>query len=546
MKKIINIAALIALSICLFSCHKELVIPDPGFDMSETVQDSIRRDTSSVYHIAFNVKAPNGVRSIQLLNGRNFEVIKEFDQYTNQKNFEFNYDFDFSNIDAEQDSMFIYNIKIRTNDNRGYNKSVRILHMRLSHPEIEGPSNTMNIFGRAFVFDGSINTGYYQIEQIKATLNGKETANLSASDLNGATAYRLYQKLTYDFVPGEKYTYNVYVKDSNGQERTFTYNLVGAVLKKPVAFKYQYGTSTPEASSLHYNEQGLLECYFDPWYGSCVIALQYDDEGRLTCVKRCGSNVTTGPGSSNLCIWYQYNEDGSINRFADWGFKGSVNGVDHKPLDPFWNSPDLIPGSCLVADVAGTPFEGHITRITGYNDCSMNVYETHDGKRYISEMTGTGSNHIGPFKYIEDFEEGNMLCGSLIGSSGQGVHPFYGLDFKTRWAEVQSFVPVLNPLYIKDFPTMLHWRYSGVLTVQMLGFKYVASSVIHPRQQSSDGDDVKTIPYTLREDGLLRSFGSIDNYSNKSTLTYYYDDDPEELWKPYLTATYENLLPYLK
>ena len=188
MKRIIHIAAALALASCLFSCHKEITIPDPGFDMSETVLDTVYRDTTDVFRIAFNVKAPNGVRFIQLLNGRTFDVVQEFDEYANQTNFEFKHKFDFSSIDPERDTIFIYNIKIRTNDNRGYNKSIRIQQIRKSHPEMHGPtSNTMNIFGRAFVFDGTITTGFYPIETIKVSLNGEELMTVGAADLNGTS-----------------------------------------------------------------------------------------------------------------------------------------------------------------------------------------------------------------------------------------------------------------------------------------------------------------------------------------------------------------------
>ena len=548
MKRIIQIAAALVIASCLFSCHKEIVIPDPGFDMSETVLDTVYRDTTQVYRLSFNVKAPNGVRFIQLLNGRNFEVMQEFDEYVNQTNFEFKHQFDFSSCDPEKDSIFVYNIKIRTNDNRGYNKSIRIQQIRKSHPEMIGPtSNTMNIFGRAFVFDGTIKTGFYPIEAIKVSLNDEELMSIGSAELGGSSTYRLYHKLTRDFEKGKTYTYKVYVKDNRGEEKTFTYNLVGAILKKPVALKYSTSSSST-ASTLYYNERGLLERFYEP-YGQYINALQYDEQGRCiigfrSSTSYMGESSTQGPYGYGLYIWYSYNEDGSIRRFGDGGYSTTISGgAVHKFLDPFWNRNDLIPDNInTMNDVNASELYLWI-RSLNTNDPALNVYKEYNGKKYITDMTGTNTNHIGPFEYLEDFEEGKLLYTGMVGSNMQGVHPFYGTN-GNDWAQIMSYVPVLNPLYIEDFPTMLHWRYQGPLSI-LFGCKYAPSSVLHPNgKNTSPIDKVFPIVYTVRDDGLLKSVGTITSGSTTSPAiyTFYYDDDPEDSWKPYLNAKAEELL----
>ena len=553
MKRIIQIAAALALATCLFSCHKEIVIPDPGFDMSETVLDTILRDTTSTYRLAFNVKAPNGVRFIQLLNGRNFDVLQEFDEYAGQTNFEFSHEFDFSSCDAEKDSIFVYNIKIRTNDNRGYNKSIRIQQLRKSHPEITGPtSNTMNIFGRAFVFDGTITTGFYPIESIKVALNGEQLMNVTAAELDGASTYRLYHKITRDFEKGKQYTYSVTVKDQRGEEKTFSYNLVPSILKKPVAIKYTSG-STNKSARLYYNEKGQLERFYEP-YGGYITCLSYDENGRLVMVIRDSANCLGDPNNAygqyygyGLYIWYQYNEDGSIRRFGDGGFSTTVGSVDHKMLDPFWvrHKDDMVPESMQISDLNGTELQGFIRSASGWNDPAMNKYREYNGKKYITDMTGTNTNHIGPFEYLEDFEDGKLLATNTIGTSHQGVHPFYSSSFD-RFAQFMSYVPVMNPLYVEDFPLMLHWRYQGPWAY-LLGCKYVPSSVVRPRGSSSPQPltTVYPITYSVREDGLLKTFGNLGSGIPGASVdqwTFYYDDEPEDGWNGYLNAAKEALL----
>jgi hypothetical protein len=505
-----------------------------------------------VYRIAFNVKAPNGVRYIQLLNGRDFEVVKEFDEYNGQTNFEFSHEFDFSSIDPEKDTLLIYNIKIRTNDNRGYNKSIRVQQKRLSHPEITGPSsNTMNIFGRAFVFDGTITTGYYPIESIKVALNGEQLMNIGAAELNGTSTYRLYHKITRDFEKGKTYTYTVTVKDNRGEEKTFSYNLVGAILKKPIALKYTSGSSN-KSTRLYYNEKGQLERFYDP-YGGYITTLLYDENGRLVMVIRDSANCLGDPNNAygqywgyGLYIWYQYNEDGSLRRFGDGGFSTTARGIDHKMLDPWWvtHKDDMVPESMVIADLNGTDLEGFIRSASGWNDPALNQYREYNGKKYITDMTGTNTNHIGPFQYLEDFEEGKLLYTGIIGSSHQGVHPFYSGNID-RFAEFKSYVPVLNPLYVEDFPMMLHWRYQGPWA-QLLGCKYAPSSVIRPNGTSTASmTTIYPVPYSVREDGLLKSMGGQGAGipgSSANLWTFYYDDEPQDGWIDYLNASKEALL----
>ena len=555
MKKYLKIASIFALAACLVSCHKEITIPDPGFDMSETVLDTVRRDTTTSYSIAFNVKAPNGVESIKVLNGRTYEEIQEFPEYVGKTNFEFNHVFDLSNCDEEKDSLFIYNIKIKTKDGRGYNKSVRIQHLRLSHPEITGPSsNTLALFGRAFVFDGNITGGYYALEQIKVDLNGETTLDLGKDELAGATDYTLHQQITKDFEDGKTYKFNVYVKAAN-EEKTFTYNIVKAALKKPVAVKRKY-SSTNTAAIFHYNEKGLLEWIYE-LAGQHFVTMQYDDQGRIVAQFRTTSatigetgfnSYGTYCGNGSYANYFEWNEDGSLYRNVLFGYysipqdlaesKNHDESKLHKLLDPWWKEAlKYLPLDGDVNKVAGTPLEGYVYRITTASDPTFNVYETHGDKVYTVEMQANNTTHVGPFPLIEDYEEGNMLWTNLMGSSSTGVYFFWKREDKD-WGKIDSYTSVLNPMYINDYPLHVQVPYSGYQFNQMIGCKYAIGSC-HSGYSYGDVDKVYSIPYTLREDGLLKSWYDITyGASSYATMyTYYYDDEPESDWIEYVNQT---------
>ena len=81
----------ILLALSLFcACSDEPEFPDPGLDTTRTSRDTVRLDTIDAYMISMNVEAPNGIESIQLLNGRNYEVLEEFtEEYSRNEEFHF-------------------------------------------------------------------------------------------------------------------------------------------------------------------------------------------------------------------------------------------------------------------------------------------------------------------------------------------------------------------------------------------------------------------------------------------------------------------------
>ncbi|MCF0168535.1 MAG: hypothetical protein HUJ93_07865, partial [Bacteroidales bacterium] len=273
MKKIIYMALAFAAASTLFSCHEELTIPDPGFDMTQSRIDTVRRDTTDTYKLSLNVKAPNGVDYIQLINGRNFQVIKDYPEHVGKKDFHFETEISLKDCDPERDSIFIYNLKIHTKDNRSFNKSIRIQHLKLSHPTMLGPSgNTMPVYGRAFVFDGVIDAGYYNVTSLKVYLNNDEVYTAPADQL-GNNQIQLYHKLTRDYVAGNTYKYKVVVTDSNNQQGEWIYNIVSAKLKKPVAIAVcnPSGTAIRECCMVYYDDRGRVEKMRIPTYSGSYV-----------------------------------------------------------------------------------------------------------------------------------------------------------------------------------------------------------------------------------------------------------------------------------
>ena len=125
MNKIFTILVLWIGMLCL-GCEDDPRFPDPGFDMLTDKQLTVRRDTAESYTIHLKVNAPAGIQTIQLLDGRTYDVIEDMTEYQRKTVFDFSYKIGFEGIDKNRDSVLIYTVRIVTEDRRAYNSSLKI------------------------------------------------------------------------------------------------------------------------------------------------------------------------------------------------------------------------------------------------------------------------------------------------------------------------------------------------------------------------------------------------------------------------------------
>ena len=170
MKKLLYI--LLALSV-FWACSDEPEFPDPGLDSTRTAVDTIRLDTIETYLISMNVEAPNGVEKIQLLNGRNYEVLEEFsEEYRGKKNFVFEYSVDLTSIKV--DTTLLYIVKVIDQEMRSYNKGFTLNVLKHSAPEIKlvGASDVMGLVSPVFEVKMLFETGLNTIRSYRVLFEG--------------------------------------------------------------------------------------------------------------------------------------------------------------------------------------------------------------------------------------------------------------------------------------------------------------------------------------------------------------------------------------
>ncbi|MEG2341225.1 MAG: hypothetical protein RSB69_10810, partial [Odoribacter sp.] len=115
----------------LAACNDDPEFPDPGLDATSNVRDTVRRDTMDVYYLEMRVKAPNGVNTIQVLNGLNYAELDRLDEYAGQSDFLLRYAVDLKEI-TDRDTILNYLIKVEDNDMRSYNKAFQLVVKRFS------------------------------------------------------------------------------------------------------------------------------------------------------------------------------------------------------------------------------------------------------------------------------------------------------------------------------------------------------------------------------------------------------------------------------
>ncbi|MFR5658443.1 MAG: hypothetical protein ACLUDU_10935, partial [Butyricimonas faecihominis] len=214
MKK--NIFYLLLLVIGAWACLDEPEFPDPGLDATKSSIDTVRRDTIDTYWIAMNITAPNGIERIQVLNGRNYQVIEEFSsEYRGQKDVQFEYPVDLTSINV--DTTLQYIVKVVDQRMRSYNKGFTLHVRKFSSPDIKvvGGADMMGLVSPVFELKALFETGLKPMASYRVLL-GNEVIdeNVFSDTLVYQYAYKRMIDTKMDW--GKDYTIRIELKDNEG------------------------------------------------------------------------------------------------------------------------------------------------------------------------------------------------------------------------------------------------------------------------------------------------------------------------------------------
>ena len=306
------------------ACEDEPQFPDPGFDMLTDKELTIRRDTAEEFMLQLKVNALAGIEKIQILNGRNYNVIDELNQYNGQKEFVFQYPLSFEGIDKSRDSVLIYTVRIMTYDKRAYNSSFKINLLKLSVPEITTPYN--GVIGTTIplvLVKGDITTGMYTLESIKIFIDDNLQLDVPKDEIQGLSTYSLNKIIPYNFENEKDYNLCIEITDNKGQIRNENLTVRGVELKKPKTIDVLEQNTIIGTYEFIYDEQGRISTYqytdikYD--YYNIDATFIYDAQGHVSTLDYYYTGVL-------LRVEYTYEEDGTLSRIVN---KNANSGTEY-------------------------------------------------------------------------------------------------------------------------------------------------------------------------------------------------------------------------
>jgi len=208
-------AIMILLGVYFSSCTKTPIFPDPGFDTTSEVVDTVRRDTIDVYNISMNAKVPNGVKSIVVLDGFTYKVVDQVNGYEGQTNFLLTYPINLKSV-TDKDSTFSYIIKIVDKDDRSYNKAFSITVKAFSKPtiQISGADDILGLVSPLVDLKMLFETGLNTIRSYKVSFDGGVIDQGLLGD--SLHAYNYSHVFSFAMVKGVDYKLKVELVDNKG------------------------------------------------------------------------------------------------------------------------------------------------------------------------------------------------------------------------------------------------------------------------------------------------------------------------------------------
>ena len=455
MNKIFTILVFWVGLLCL-GCDDDPQFPDPGFDMLTDKQLTVRRDTAESYTIHLKVNAPAGVQTIQLLNGRTYDLLEDLTEYRGKTVFDFSHEIAFAGIDKNRDSVLIYTVRIVTEDRRAYNSSFKINLLKLSVPEItlEG-GNIVGTTAPLVVARGKVTTGINTIRSIRIFIDGQQQIGLSGNELGEVSDYDLEQIVPYAFERGKDYQLRIEITDSKNQVHNESVTVKGIALKKPRKITRIRRNAPYMTYALTYDEQERVKTIrFDyVAYASMSVDAEftYDAGGRVT-------RVDYEYSKRRYYLEYTYDAAGQLEKVVDAYYEEPELVTEREKLQHFIYRPD---GTISAFDV---------------NVTTVNELQYADGFLPGEKI----------FTEKWSYRPGSMALGSRRVKDG--------------------FSPVLMPTYIEGLPPVTFVTYIDMFP-DLFMYKYVYTKEVPGYGNTESASTIfPDFSYSCDENGQLEEF----------------------------------------
>lgn len=467
--------------VALWACSDEPEFPDPGLDSTRTSIDTVRRDTVDSYLISMDISAPNGVECIQVLNGRNYEVIKEFTrEYYGKKNFTFEYDVDLREI--VNDTTLLYIVKVIDRNMRSYNKGFTLNVKKFSAPDIKivGGGNILGLVSSVFELKAQFETGLNTIASYKVFFED-EVIDEGAFPDTLMHEYKYRHVIDVDMDMGKEYQLRVELIDNKGTVGKKEMKLLLVEMKRPVKVSVNRNNNKPwrDIEFFYNEEEDRLDSMLYTLYTQVL-------------------NPSTGYMEDRIS-YYRYEFDYTLEGMvSEWRYYTLNQGEE-----------DQLTRRCIFTYEPGTK------KLTGVDSdptsptTAINVTEWYDHGGVKCYYYGTNSIPVDDIHYVPELK-GNGVVFAEHWSSNKAE----------KWRKYcEDMTPVLIPTYFPELPPVMMGSPDDVWQDLFL-YKHVFGEAVYVNQ---DNTTVSTVTTATDSQGRLTNMRRTISATSYYNYIYYYE-----------------------
>jgi hypothetical protein len=490
-KNLLYILLLGVFGLFMQSCQNTPEFPDPGFELTDQ-RVEVRRDTADYYDIKMQMKVPNKVKEIVILDATDYSLVETIDSYNGKTNFQFDYRVDISSI--EEDTVLNYIIKVTDQEGRSFNRGIRISVKRFSFPEIKLTGGTnIAVAAPAYYVKGTVSTGLNTIASVKVVFQGAEQYTYTPAD--GEALHEMPLKALVFFGtldPNLSYPINIIITDDQGQEST----TVITVRKSNEFLK---------PTRINYRNASNILIYIIP---------TYDSEGKITAYDFNWTNT-----GNNYRQEFKYNDMDMVTEIK----YSSIDANGYKSSDLI-HTVTYVTGTKKIAKIESEDID-YLT--DGSTSTTGVLIEsslwTYDSNNKLTDIK-VGTSSIKSVYFSDPFNLGE----NVFGDYWQSTSTTYATSTNRRQKRTE-YDPILMPTYMEGLPVFFKTS-SVLLNVynDLFQCKYVPvrteNYIIPPSTSALLGPELPTYTYETDNDGNLTTIYKQNNYSKKTeTYSFFYD-----------------------
>lgn len=435
---ILTILALFTGMLMFQSCQQEPTFPDPGFEIGDQ-RVEVRRDTADFYDITMKMDVPNRVKTIELINASDYQLVEEIVGYSGQTKFDMIYQVDLTPF--EKDTVLNYIIKVIDQDQRSFNQGIRLDVKGFSFPEIElvGGKN-ISVAAPAYIVKGLVSTGLNPLKSVKILFDDQEQYSFSAAESDTVLYELSIKEVVFlgELLDGVDYSIDIVIEDEVGQISTTTLTVrKSSEIKRPYRIHYNNRLGNLNKIPIEYNENGQITSfdYVFPNGSYNHVEFTYNDQNMVDTMSY--KNIDTqGEFDSESFLYFKYLEGTQLlEEIQSQDFDYDQGNVSEGELK--------IEASDFVYDEEG--------KLLSY------YTESQVENVYFSDPFGLGENVFGEYWQISSYMGSNTL----------------------RRQHKTEYDPVLMPVFMEGLPPYFMDK-SIVLNLQddLFSNKYVMTRTV--------------------------------------------------------------------